>query len=41
MHRYFLFSLIFLSAGCATQPDRAAQMQREVDDMILLHILMR
>jgi len=25
---------IFLAAGCATQADRSAQMQREVDDMI-------
>jgi len=37
MHRYFLFLLILLSTGCATQADRAAQMQREVDDMIAVY----
>lgn len=28
---------IFLAAGCATQADRSAQMQREVDDMIAVY----
>ena len=28
---------IFLLTGCATQADRAAQMQREVDDMIVVY----
>lgn len=29
--------LLFLSASCATQADRSAQMQREVDDMIVVY----
>jgi len=37
MRLLLLVSLIFLSAGCATQADRSAQMQREVDDMIAVY----
>src|SRR5207237_5536793 len=38
MLRTFLFiALTALIAGCATQADRSAQMQREVDDMIAVY----
>jgi hypothetical protein len=37
MRRFFCVLTILLSAGCATQADRAAQMQREVDDMIAVY----
>ena len=32
-----LVPMLFLAAGCATQADRSAQMQREVDDMIAVY----
>ena len=36
--RAFAVSLLLLSvAGCATQAERAAQVQREVEDMIKLY----
>ena len=38
MLRTFLFIALTVSiAGCATQADRSAQMQREVDDMIAVY----
>ncbi len=37
MRRFFSLLLVLLSAGCATQADRSAQMQREVDDMIAVY----
>jgi hypothetical protein len=37
MRRFFYLLPIILCAGCATQADRTAQMQREVDDMIAVY----
>lgn len=37
MHNFILFSLIALLAGCATPEERAARVQREVDDMIRVY----
>jgi hypothetical protein len=37
MRRCLLLLLLVLPVGCATQPERAAQMQREVDDMIAVY----
>jgi len=37
MRTFLSMLLIVLSAGCATPAERAAQMQREVDDMIAVY----
>ena len=37
MRAYTAAVLIALLAGCTTQADRAAQMQREVDEMIAIY----